>query len=79
MLGSVFPIQAFSDQKSPLYLVCTLRYMQSEQRLGGVFEIHANKSLSYCENNIGRTIDVRGDSSKDSERKEESLRGSLSS
>ena len=35
MLGSVFPIQAFSDQKSPLYLVCTLRYMQSEQRLGG--------------------------------------------
>lgn len=51
----------------------------SEQRLGGVFEIHANKSLSYCEDNIGRTIDVRGDSSKDSERKEESLRGSLSS
>ena len=53
--------------------------LDSEQRLGGGFEIYANKSLSYCENNIGRTIDVRGDSSKDSERKEESLRGSLSS
>lgn len=51
----------------------------SEQRLGGVFEIYANKSLSYCDDNIVRTIEVRGDSSKDSERKEESLRGSLSS
>ena len=51
----------------------------SEQRLGGVFEIYANKSLSYCDDNIVRTIEVWGDSSKDSERKEESLRGSLSS
>ena len=36
--------------------------------------MHPMKSLDCHEGNIGKIIDIRGDSSKGSERKEESLR-----